>query len=124
MKKIPLLTVDTEITEGNPQKLHYATMLRQILMAAPQGGAGIAMEDGIKASDIGRIIRRADEAGRDSVMLEDDHHAMLLGKLNSFRWAFFSDEIADLCRAVRDAATIDPNAPAPDAALETNSSAG
>lgn len=117
MKKIPLRTVKTVFIEGQePATLHYATFMRQMLHQG--GAAGLSTEDGLRGSDIARVIRRADEDKKDAVLLEDAQHEFLVKKLNEFRWNSFSFEIADFCRDITDAETVDPNAEAPKPADE------
>ena len=110
MREIPLKTVLHDVPGSATQvPLVYADVLRNILLA-PVPGQGISTSDGLRGLDIAGSIRDAVAAKRTSVNLEEAEWGFLNARLESFRWGYFNEAIADLVLAVKKAEKIDPNA--------------
>lgn len=66
-------------------ELHYADVLRQVMLAPAQGGA--SADDLLKTLEVWTPIKRAIETKSKRVLLTDAEYQFVVAKVNAFRWS-------------------------------------
>lgn len=113
MRKIPLATISfVKPTDGTTTAVPYVELLHGVLFFTdPSRGQTTA--DIVTGLRVWSVIDKARDG--DAVNLEDADYAILAQRLETFTWGMLAtwapEECGKFIDAVRNAETVDPNAP-------------
>lgn len=97
MKFYRLLLTTTPVTSVGPNVVFsYASVTREILTAPSQGSQGLSNDELVQAVAVSVKIKEAVATEKKEVLLSSEEHTFLVNRLNAFRWAFQSPDIAPL----------------------------
>lgn len=104
-RKIPLKSVElSTFDQSSNGTVSYAELLLGVLRANQPGG--FSADELLEVLAVADEVKAADSGGLEAVLLEDAQYAVLLDRVNKFRFAVAHEAVGQFIRDVRQAETV------------------